>query len=48
MFYKKAVVGSGSTNSFVVSYPISEASQYDEIVEYLYESFKTPNVDESY
>jgi len=43
--YKKAVVGSGSVNSFVIKYPLAQKEIYDPIIERLISTFKTPEID---
>lgn len=46
--YQKSVVGAGSINSFIFTYPKADASEYDKVVERLYESFKTPGIQEGH
>lgn len=46
MYYEKCVIGSGSLNCFTISYPASDEKLYDEIVEKLFKSFKTPGVED--
>lgn len=46
MYYEKVVVGEGSTNLFTISYPSVDEKLYDDIVERLFHSFKTPGISE--
>lgn len=46
MYYEKCVIGSGSSNRFTISYPAEDEKLYDEIVGKLFESFKTPGIEE--
>lgn len=49
MFYNtKTVVGNGSINTFVFSYPEDEREIYDSISEQIEKSFKTPGIDEAH
>ena len=48
MFYRKEVIGEGSCNGFEISYPAKDEKLYDAIVEKLYATFKSPNVDQSW
>ncbi|HHX62948.1 MAG TPA: hypothetical protein GX707_19890 [Epulopiscium sp.] len=45
-FYKKTVVGEGSINTFIMGYPKLYDPEYSGMVEHLFESFDTPEVDE--
>ncbi|MGL4346217.1 MAG: hypothetical protein ACRCTE_13545, partial [Cellulosilyticaceae bacterium] len=45
MYYRTVVVGEGSSNTFEIDYPSEDEKQYDAVVERLYSSFKTPNID---
>jgi len=40
--YEKGVVGKGSSNSFVIKYPLTQKKAYDSIVSHLNSTFKTP------
>lgn len=46
MYYKNVVVGPGSMNTFLISYPSSDEAYYDAIVTHLYETFTTPYIDQ--
>ena len=48
VYNTKTVVGKGSINTFVFSYPEDERKIYDSISKQIEESFKTPGVDESH
>lgn len=43
--YEKNVVGKGSINTFVFSYPASQKDFYAPVIEHLNESFQTPGTD---
>ena len=42
--YEKGVVGKGSSNSFVIKYPLTQKKAYDSIVSHLNSTFKTPSI----
>jgi len=46
--YQKTVVGSGSEDTFIIKYPISQKEYYDPIVSHLNSSFKTPAINLSH
>ena len=48
MFYKKVVVGTGSMNTFLISYPAKEEAAYDAVIEHLVETFQTTSIDETH
>ncbi len=39
MFYKKMIVGIDQISTFIINYPVDDASQYDQIVEHLFKTF---------
>lgn len=46
--YQKSVIGKGSVDTFIFSYPRNEAKDYDLIVNELSSSFKTPSINEGH
>ena len=44
IFYEKRVVGSGSTNTFIIKYPSNRKDYYNPIISQLNSSFKTPEI----
>lgn len=47
-YYRCEVVGKGSINGFIVGYPQSEGDYMSSIIEKIYKSFETPNVNKSW
>lgn len=43
--YEKTVIGTGSENTFVLEYPISQKDYYNAIVSHLVATFKNPGID---
>lgn len=48
IIYEKMVVGSGSINTLLIKYPLSQKKTYDFVISHLNASFKTPFIDESH
>lgn len=46
--YKYCKVGKGSTNTFILSYDLNESLKYGEIVDRIYSSFKSGNLDQAH
>ncbi|KLU65149.1 hypothetical protein DEAC_c31160 [Desulfosporosinus acididurans] len=46
--YQKSVVGSGSINTFLIKYPLSQKAAYNPIINRLNSSFKTPSIEQSH
>ena len=44
IYYKYTVVGEGSINSFIIHYPSNQQSIYGQVVDEVYNSFKTPGI----
>lgn len=48
IFYQKTVIGTGSINGFVISYPFSQNKTFDPIITELSSNFKTPLTDSAH
>ncbi len=46
ILYMKEIVGNGSINTFYFKYPLAEKEYYDQVVQKLVESFRTPGISE--
>lgn len=46
--YEKRVIGSGSSNTFIIKYPISKKDYYDPIISHLNSTFNTPGIGEGH
>ena len=44
IYYEYTVVGEGSINSFIIHYPSNQQSIYGQVVDEVYNSFKTPGI----
>ncbi|WP_088069991.1 hypothetical protein [Gottfriedia luciferensis] len=48
IIYRNVRIGSDSGNAFEIVYPANKQKTYGPIVSYIYKTFKTPNLNESY
>lgn len=46
--YEFSRMGKGSINTFIISYPEVESEKYDNMVDHIYNTFKTPGIDEAH